>query len=80
AGSDIILVAHKYENAVAVMKALDEAVQAGRITEERIDQSVYRILKLKQMYNLQDITIKTVDIEEINQKITDTLDKYIKSK
>ena len=77
AGSDIILVAHKYENALATMKSLKEAVQAGKITEKRIDQSVYRILKLKQKFKLQDNTTQPVDIEKINQRIRSTLDKYM---
>jgi beta-N-acetylhexosaminidase len=77
AGNDIVLVAHKYENALATMKSLKEAVQAGEITEQRIDQSVYRILKLKQGYKLKDNRIQSVDIEKINQRITDTLDKYM---
>jgi beta-N-acetylhexosaminidase len=77
AGNDIVLVAHKYENALATMKSLNEAVQAGEITEQRIDQSVYRILKLKQSYKLKDNRIQSVDIEKINQRITDTLDKYM---
>jgi beta-N-acetylhexosaminidase len=77
AGNDIVLVAHKYENALATMKSLKEAVQAGEITEQRIDQSVYRILKLKQQYKLKDNRIQSVDIEKINQRITDTLDKYM---
>jgi beta-N-acetylhexosaminidase len=80
AGSDIILVAHKYENATAAMKALIETVQAGKISEERINESVYRIMKLKQSYNLQDNGIQSLDVEKINQKITDTLNKYIKNK
>lgn len=77
AGNDIVLVAHKYENALATMKSLKAAVQAGEITEKRIDQSVYRILKLKQRYKLKDNKIQSVDIEKINQSITDALDKYM---
>jgi beta-N-acetylhexosaminidase len=77
AGNDIVLVAHKYENAQATMKSLKEAVQAGEIAEQRIDQSVYRILKLKQSYKLKDNRIQAVDIEKINQRIRDTLDKYM---
>ena len=76
AGSDIILVAHQYENALATMKSFKEAVQAGEITEERINQSVYRILKLKQSYKLQDNTMQSVDIEKMNKRIMDTLEKY----
>jgi beta-N-acetylhexosaminidase len=79
AGSDIILVAHKYENATAAMKFLKAAVQSGEITEQRIEQSVYRILTLKKKYNLQDDTIESIDIERLNLRITDTLDKYIKN-
>lgn len=77
AGNDIVLVAHKYENAIATMKSFKEAVQSGAITEKRIDQSVYRILKLKQRYKLQDNTIESVGIEKINQRITVTLNKYM---
>jgi beta-N-acetylhexosaminidase len=77
AGNDIVLVAHKYENALTTMKSLKEAVQAGEITEQRIDQSVYRILKLKQQYKLKDNRIQSLDINKINQRITDTLDKYM---
>lgn len=78
AGSDIILVAHKYENTLTTLQALKEAVQTGEITEQRIEQSVYRILTLKKDYNLKDETIESVDIEMLNKRITDTLDKYLK--
>jgi beta-N-acetylhexosaminidase len=77
AGNDIVLVAHEYENALATIDALKEAVQAGKIAEQRIDQSVYRILKLKQRYKLQDNETQSVDIEKINQTIKSTLDKYM---
>ena len=32
------------------MEALTEAVESGEITEERIDESVLRILRLKQSF------------------------------
>ena len=79
AGNDIILVAHKYENALLTFHTLNKAVLDGIIEEERIDQSVYRILKLKQRYKLQDKTIQSVGIEKINQRIRSTLDKYMNS-
>lgn len=77
AGNDIVLVAHKYENALLTFHTLNKAVLDGIIEEERIDQSVYRILKLKQNYNLQDNMIQSVDIEKINQRISSTLGKYM---
>ncbi|MDF2840489.1 MAG: beta-N-acetylhexosaminidase [Clostridia bacterium] len=76
AGNDMILIAHKYENALFTFHAINKAVLEGLITEERINQSVYRILALKQKYNLKDSEIESIDIDGINEKITETLLKY----
>ncbi|TJY43339.1 beta-N-acetylhexosaminidase [Cohnella pontilimi] len=54
AGTDIILVAHGYDNAHEVYEALLQSVRSGRISESRIDESVARILQLKQKYRLSD--------------------------
>ncbi|MDF2520170.1 MAG: Beta-N-acetylhexosaminidase [Clostridia bacterium] len=78
AGSDIIMVAYGYDNALTALTSMKEAVQQGLITEERIDQSVYRILKLKQKYNLKDEEAIQTDIEELNSRIEDVLDTYMK--
>ncbi|MBS4534095.1 beta-N-acetylhexosaminidase [Clostridium sp. D2Q-14] len=69
AGSDIILVCHGYENQINVLKELRTAVKDGRISEERIDKSIYRILKLKGKYELKDETIENIDIDKINNDI-----------
>lgn len=69
AGSDLILVCHDYDNAESVINGIKYAVQADEITEMRIDQSVERILKLKQKYQLTDASIEHVAIDEINQAI-----------
>ena len=78
AGIDIILVCHGYDNERAVIDALMQAVQRGQITEDRVNQSVYRILKLKQKYNINSNTIKSVDVNEINSKIKNILNTYMK--
>ncbi len=78
AGADIILVAHGYDNAITALKSIKEAVEKGLISEERINQSVYRILKLKQKYNLKDEEIQPANIEELNDKIDTVLDTYLK--
>ncbi len=54
AGCDIVLVAQDSQNSIVVVNALKSAYQNGQITEKRIDESVYRILKLKYQYNLKD--------------------------
>ena len=49
AGVDIVLVPYNFKNAFS---GLLNAVISGRISEERIDESVLRILSLKMKYNL----------------------------
>lgn len=69
AGSDIILVSRGYDNEVKVFNALKRGVENGTISQQRIDESVYRILKLKQKYNLKDTLISTIDVNRINSEI-----------
>lgn len=76
AGSDIVMVCHEYSNAVKVIDALKDAVDKGEIREERINESVYRILKLKQKYNLSDSTVNEVNVNDINSKINKVLKAY----
>lgn len=47
AGADIILVSHEYEAAIEAYNAILQALKAGAISEERIDASVRRILRMK---------------------------------
>lgn len=70
AGSDILLVAHEYGNEQAVRKALLASVQSGTIKESRIDESVYRILALKDKYRLTDQPTAVPDLRKLNQDIT----------
>lgn len=77
AGSDIILIGHFLEKETAVITALKNAAEAGAIPADRIDESVYRILKLKQKYNLSDKAIASVDIKSINTKINNVLNAYL---
>ncbi|MNR34441.1 putative lipoprotein YbbD precursor [compost metagenome] len=71
AGGDLVMVAHKYDNVTAVLGALKRSVRNGEITEERIDESVGRILKLKSKYKLTDEPAPTPDKElvRLNQAI-----------
>ncbi|MBR7025131.1 MAG: glycoside hydrolase family 3 protein [Selenomonadaceae bacterium] len=47
AGGDIALVCHNYESQQIVYNSILEAVKRGEISEERINESVRRILKMK---------------------------------
>ncbi|CAN7558322.1 beta-N-acetylhexosaminidase [Paenibacillus sp. LjRoot56] len=47
AGADILLVSHELERQIAAMEAVIAAVESGRVSEARIDESVLRIMTYK---------------------------------
>ena len=69
AGCDLLLVCHEADNLTAARDALLSAVDAGRISMERLDESVYRILSLKQAYGLTNDPVDQPDIEALNARI-----------
>ena len=69
AGCDLLLVCHEADNLTAARDALLSAVDAGRISMERLDESVYRILSLKQEYGLTNNPVDQPDIEVLNARI-----------
>ncbi len=75
AGSDIVSVCHNYSNIVEAVTSIKNAVEEGVITEDRIDESVYKILKLKNKYGLADEPVELPDIGDLNKKI----DKILKT-
>jgi len=76
AGSDIVLVCHNMEMELQVINALTNAVEEGRISEKRINESVYRILKLKQKYRLKDEPVENIDIDQINRDVEQVLSQF----
>ena len=50
AGADIALVCHEYPRQTAVYLGILDAVEKGVISEERIDESVKRIVKMKMLH------------------------------
>lgn len=69
AGSDLILVVRGYDNEVSVAEALKNAVQSGKVSQARLDESVYRILKLKEKYKVENVPVDAVDVQGLNSKI-----------
>src|SRR5690625_7963214 len=61
AGTDMILMAHHDNQFIAVIQALKEAVENGDISEERIDESLTRIIRLKGKYQLEDVPVEAID-------------------
>ena len=80
AGGDILLICHGHDEPIKVIQRIKEEVERGNITEEELDEKLYRILKLKDKYNISDETVDSVDIQSINQDTQLLLDKIKKFK
>ncbi|MGE7110434.1 beta-N-acetylhexosaminidase [Lysinibacillus sp. NPDC047702] len=78
AGSDIILIAHDFSNVQSAIEALKSAVQHGEITEDRINDSVRRIIQLKRKFKLENNKVTAVDIHRLNADIENVLKTYMK--
>lgn len=79
AGADILLVAHGADHVEEVLKALQNAVTSGKLTEGRIDESVTRILQLKKEYGLTDAdSLPAPDLTVLNDEINHTAAAYEK--
>ena len=70
-GGDIALVCHGIENPSIVIERIKQGIDKNEISIEEIDKKVYRILKLKNQYKLEDMYINNVDIEDINMRTID---------
>lgn len=78
AGTDILLVCHTIENQQKVYNAVVQGVNDGKIDENRIDESVRRILRLKYQYKLSDKANNPTqdDINNVNGFIYESIQKY----
>lgn len=69
AGCDLLLVCHGADNLTAARDTLLEAVDSGRISPERLDESVKRILSLKAEYGLTNDPVGVPDVDVLNARI-----------
>lgn len=69
AGCDMALVCHRQDNLKAARSALLEAVDSGRVSMERLDESVYRVLTLKAACGLSDAPVAAPDVTALNREI-----------
>ena len=74
AGCDALLVCHGADNLTQARLALLEAVENGRISQQRLDESVYRILSLKLSYGLSGEQSPDPDLEALNRAIRQLLE------
>ncbi|MDR7857268.1 beta-N-acetylhexosaminidase [Tissierella sp.] len=74
-GGDIALICHGKDNPRKAVEKIADAVNSGELSEEDIDKKVYRILKLKDKFNLEDSVIDKLDLQEINHNTTKLIDE-----
>ena len=79
AGADLLLICHGYETEVEVINNIKDAVDKGIISIDRINESVYRILSLKYSYKINNEKIENIDVDIINSKIEDILNRLNKN-
>lgn len=74
-GGDIALICHGYENILKAVESIKEAVRTGELPEEKINEKVYRILSIKEKYNLKDEPIEDIDLTDINNRTLELINK-----
>lgn len=75
AGCDMVLVCHGLENAKSAYHALLFAVEDGTLSRERLEESVRRILTVKEAYAVGDSPVEVPDVEELNRIIRNAISK-----
>lgn len=73
AGTDIVLVGHDANLQREVVTAINDAVADNRISMERLNDSVRRILLLKEKYKLNNEQTPMPNIEEMNKAVDELL-------
>lgn len=69
AGNDIIMIGLPYRKVKSIIKYITKKVKKGKIKEERINESVEKIIKIKEKYKISDERADGFDTKEINKKI-----------
>ena len=71
AGCDMLLVCHGYDNATNTINNIISAVENGTLSESRLNDAVYRILKLKSEYGITFNNVGTPNTSALNQLVND---------
>ena len=77
AGNDMVMLGNPYKEIEDAIKYMTKKAKAGKLSEERIDESVQKILNMKEKYKVNDNQVKGFNIEEMNREI-DELNENIK--
>lgn len=76
AGNDMVMIGLPYEQIKKIIKYLMKKVKKGKITTDRINKSVEKIIQLKEKYHIQETEegFKIFEINEAIQKLNEQVD------
>ena len=69
AGNDIVMIGLSTRKIEKIIKYIEKQVKKGIISEERINKSVEKIIKIKEKYEILDEKADGFNINEMNEKI-----------
>ena len=69
-GGDIVLVCHGSDNPRLVIDRIKASIDSGEISMDEIDKKVYRIIRLKNKYNIERDNKIDISKEELNSMTT----------
>lgn len=75
AGNDIIMIGLPYKKVKKIIKYIVKKVRKGKISIERINKSVEKIIAIKEKYNIEDKKVDGFSVQKINEKIRELNEK-----
>ena len=69
AGGDIALICHGEDNIFGVISSIKEALAEEQITQSDLDEKLFRILSIKNSFDLNNNPTNAVDVEGLNNRI-----------
>ena len=69
AGADIVMINKEHKSKIRIITNLNKLGKRNSLVLKRINESVERILKMKEKYNVKDDMIEKLDVERINEEI-----------
>ena len=78
AGDNIILAGYSYGKIKKIINIVKKEIENGKISIDKIEDSVEKILKIKEKYNITDARVNGAKIENINDEINKLNEKVLK--
>ena len=70
-GADIVIINKEHKKKIRIINNLNNIAKKNKNAVNRIDESVQRILDIKEKYKIKDTLVEEYDVEKINNMIED---------